>query len=101
VIPEFGSVSERDADIFTLPLGKAAAPVSLSGKTLVFAVKSRDEIKADEMAKALAALREEMLPMKRGRYFEAYIQEQQKKMKASGAISVNENMLTQLSAQIQ
>jgi peptidyl-prolyl cis-trans isomerase D len=101
VIPEFGSIAERDAEMFSLPPGKAALPVTLSGKTLVFAVKSRDEIKADEMAKALPDLREEMLPTKRGRYFEAYIQEQQKKMRASGAISVNDAMLAQLSAQIQ
>ena len=101
VIPEFGSIAERDAELFSLPVGKAALPVSLSGKTLVFAVKSRDEVKTDEMAKALPTLREEMLPSKRARYFEAYIQEQQKKMRASGAISVNESMLAQLSAQVQ
>jgi peptidyl-prolyl cis-trans isomerase D len=100
-IPEFGSVAERDAEMFSLPLGKTALPVSLSGKTLVFAVKSREEVKADEMTKALPTLREEMLPNKRSRYFEAYIQEQQKKMRASGSISVNESMLAQLSSQIQ
>jgi hypothetical protein len=100
-IPEFGSVAERDAEMFSLPLGKVAPPTTLSGKTLVFAVKSRDEIKSDDMAKALPDLRQEMLPTKRQRYFDAYIQEQEKKMKASGAISINERMLAQISSTLQ
>jgi peptidyl-prolyl cis-trans isomerase D len=99
-IPEFGAISERDQEIFSQPLGKASPPVTLGAKSLVFAVKSRDEIKTDEMAKALPGIREEMLPSKRARYFEAYIQEIQKKMQAEGDISVNQNLLAQLTSQM-
>ena len=100
-IPDFGSISERDSEIFTLPLGKPAPPTSLSGKTLVFAVKSRDDVKTDEMTKALPSLRDEMLPSKRDRYFSAYIQEQQKKMQTSGAISINESVMQQIASRVQ
>jgi peptidyl-prolyl cis-trans isomerase D len=100
-IPDFGSLAERDTEMFSLPLGKAAPPTTLSGKTLVFAVKSRDEVKTDEMTKALPDLRGEMLPAKRDRYFAAYIQEQQKKMQESGAISINESVMQQISSRIQ
>lgn len=100
-IPDFGSVAERDSEMFSLPLGKPAPPTTLSGKTLVFAVKSREEINPAEMAKTMPDLRGTMLPVKRDRYFSAYIQEQQKKMQESGAISVNESVLQQISSRLQ
>jgi hypothetical protein len=99
-IPDFGSISERDQEIFTMPLGKASSPVTLSAKSLVFAVKSRDEIKPEEMSKALPDLLKEMLPAKRDRYFSAYIEELQKKMETSGAISINQTAMERVSASV-
>jgi peptidyl-prolyl cis-trans isomerase D len=97
-LPEYGSIAERDQEIFTMPLGKAALPATFSGKTLVYAVKSRDEINPDEMKKALPTLREELLPAKKERYFSAYIDELQKKMLADGSIKIYESALAQVSS---
>ena len=100
-LPEYGSLAERDQEIFTLPFGKAAPPSTFSGKTLVFAVKGRDDINPEEMKKALPDLRQDMLPAKKERYFTAYIDELQKKMQADGLISINETAMTQISSRIQ
>ena len=100
-LPDYGSLSERDQEIFSLPLGKVAPPSTFSGKTLVFAVKSRDAVNPDEMKKALPMLREAMLPGKKEKYFAAYIQELQKKMQAAGSISVNDSTMSQISSQLQ
>lgn len=100
-LPEYGSLIERDQEIFSLPIGKAAPPSTFSGKTLVFAVKSRDAVSPDAMKKALPDLREDMLPAKRERYFTAYIQELQKKMQTAGSISINANAMAQISSRVQ
>jgi peptidyl-prolyl cis-trans isomerase D len=100
-LPEYGPLAERDQEIFSLPLGKVAPPSTFSGKTLVFAVKSRDAVNPDEMKKALPELREDMLPAKRERYFTVYIQELQKKMQSAGSISINENAMAQISSRVQ
>jgi peptidyl-prolyl cis-trans isomerase D len=100
-IPEFGSISERDQEIFSLPIGKVGPPATLGGKTLVFSVKERDQINAEEMKKALPALRAEMLGGKRERYFTAYVKDVQKKMEEAKSISVNETALAQIAETVQ
>ncbi|HZI50748.1 MAG TPA: SurA N-terminal domain-containing protein [Terriglobia bacterium] len=100
-LPEYGSLAERDQEIFTMPLGKAALPATFSGKTLVFAVKSRDSINPEEMKKALPELRVDMLPAKKERYFSAYIDELQKKMETDGLISRDLNLMGQISSRVQ
>ena len=100
-LPEYGSLAEHDQDIFSMPLGKAALPATFSGKTLVYAVKSREEINPEEMKKGLPDLRQTILPEKKQRYFTAYIDELQKKMIADGSIKVNESMMSQISSQLQ
>ena len=100
-LPEFGSLAERDQEIFSLPLGKAAPPSTFSGKTLAFAVKSRDDINPEEMKKELPTLRESMLPAKKEQYFSAYMQELQKKMQDAGSIAINESALSQISSRVQ
>lgn len=97
-LPEYGSIAERDQEIFSMPFGKAALPATFSGKTLVYAVKSRDEVNPEEMKKALPDLRQAILPEKKQRYFSAYIDELQKKMIMDGAIKVNEAMMSQISS---
>jgi peptidyl-prolyl cis-trans isomerase D len=97
-LPEYGSIGERDQEIFSMPFGKAALPATFSGKTLVYAVKSRDEVNPEEMKKALPDLRQAILPGKKQRYFTAYIDELQKKMIADGSIKVNEGLMSQISS---
>ena len=100
-IPEYGPLSERDQEIFSLPVGKVAPPSTFNGRTLVFSVKGREEINPDEMKKALPTLREDLLPEKREKYFSAYVQELQKKMQDAGSISINNSALKQLSGNVQ
>jgi len=100
-IPEYGSLAERDQEIFSMSLGKAALPATFSGKTLVYAVKSRDEINPEDMKKALPELRETILPSKKERYFSAYIDELQKKMIADGSIKINDSVMSQISNVLQ
>lgn len=100
-LPEYGSLIERDQEIFSLPLGKVAPPSTFSDKTLVFSVKSRDETNPEEMKKTLPTLREEMLPEKKEKYFTAYIQEIQKKMQEAGSISINKNAMAQVASRVQ
>jgi peptidyl-prolyl cis-trans isomerase D len=100
-IPEFGSISERDQEIFSLPIGQVGPPATLGGKTLVFSVKERDPINPEEMKKALPTLRTELLGGKRERYFSAYIKDVQKKMEEAKTISVNETALAQIAETVQ
>jgi hypothetical protein len=100
-LPDYGSIAERDEDIFSMPLGKAGVPSTFSGKTLVFAVKSREDVNPEEMKKALPELREEILPQKKQRYFAAYIDELQKKMQAEGAIAINESTMASVASSVQ
>ena len=101
-IPDFGSIADREDEIFTLPIGKVGTPstTTLSGKSLVFAVKERQDIKPEEMKKSLDSLRTEMLPAKREQYFQSYIGEVQKKMQGNGEIKINETVLTKLAQQV-
>jgi peptidyl-prolyl cis-trans isomerase D len=96
----FGSISDRDDEIFGLPAGKVGTPATLSGKTLVFAVKSRQDINQDEFAKTRPALHTEVLMAKRDRYFSEYIREAQRRMEANNEISVNQSAVTQIADSI-
>ena len=95
-IPEFGSIGELDKELFTLPLGKPGTPSTVSGKTLAFAVKERQDINPEEMKKSMDMVRGEILPQRRELYFNAYIQEVRKKMETNKQIKINETVLTQI-----
>ena len=98
-LPDYGPINDLENDMFSLPVGKAAAPVSVAGRTIAFAVKERQDVKPEEMKTASTALRTELLPSKREMYFGAYIQEVKKKMEANGDIKVNDAVVTQLAQQ--
>jgi parvulin-like peptidyl-prolyl isomerase len=100
-IPEFGSISERDQEIFSLEPGKVGTPATLGFKTLVFAVKERDAVKPEDVKAALADLRKDILPSKRERYFMAYIKEIEQKMRDSRQILVNETAMNQIADRVQ
>jgi peptidyl-prolyl cis-trans isomerase D len=95
-LPEFGSISELDKEMFTLPLGKSGTPVTVAGKTLAFSVKDRQQINPDEMKKSMDTVRSEILPERREQYFNAYIQEVRKKMETQKQIKINESVLSQI-----
>jgi peptidyl-prolyl cis-trans isomerase D len=99
-LPEFGSIAELDKEMFSLPIGKPGSPVTVAGKTLAFDVKERQEIKPDEMKKAMDMVRNELVPQRREEYFNAYIQEVKKKMEASKQIKVNDSIVSQITQQV-
>jgi peptidyl-prolyl cis-trans isomerase D len=99
-IPEFGSIGELDKEVFSLPIGKPGTPLSVSGKTIAFAVKERQAINPDEMKKSIDTVRSEMLPQRRDLYFTAYIQDVRKKMESNKKIKINDSVVTQIAQQI-
>ena len=99
-IQEFGSIAELDKEMFALPIGKPGTPITVAGKTLAFDVKERQEIKPDEMKKAMEMIRNEIVPQRREEYFNAYIQEVKKKMETSKQIKINESVVNQIAQQV-
>ena len=99
-LPEFGQIAEADKELFSLPLGKPGTPLTVAGKTLAFTVKERQEVKPDEMKKAMDTLRSELLPQRREQYFGAYIQEVRKRMESNRQIKINDAIVTQIASQI-
>ena len=100
MLPEFGSMAEADKEMFSLAVGKPGTPLTVSGKTVAFTVKERQEIKPDEMKKSFDTLRTEILPGRRDQYFQAYILEVRKKMEANNEIEINESVMTAIAQQI-
>jgi len=99
-VPDFGPIAEFDKEIFSLPIGKAGTPSTISGKTFAFSVKERQEINPEEMKKSMETVRTEVVPGKREQYFSAYMQEIRKKMETNKEIRINESILTQLAQTI-
>ena len=99
-VPDFGPIAEFDKEIFSLPIGKAGTPSTISGKTFAFSVKERQEINPEEMKKSMETVRTEVVPGKREQYFSAYIQEIRKKMETNKEIRINESILTQIAQTI-
>jgi len=97
---DFGSLTDANKEMFSLPLGKAGTPLTVAGKTLAFSVKERQEINPEEMKKGLDTLRAEMLPAKRDQYFQAYIQEIKKRMETAKQISIHESVLNEITQRI-
>jgi peptidyl-prolyl cis-trans isomerase D len=92
-LPEFGSLTDQDKELFSLPIGKIGTPITLGSRTLAFAVKERKDIDPAEMRKNLALVRSDLLTKKRGNYFEAYIVDARKRMEAANEITINETLL--------
>jgi len=97
---DFGSLTDADKEMFSLPLGKPGTPLTVAGKTLAFDIKERQEVNPDEMKKSLESFRTEMLPAKRDEYFQAYIQEVRKRMENAKQISIRESVLNELTQRI-
>src|SRR5262245_46336152 len=48
-LPDFGSLTDVDKEIFSLPFWQSGSPNTVGGKTLAFSVKERHEINTEEM----------------------------------------------------
>jgi len=99
-LPEFGPINELDKEVFSLALGKPGTPLTISGRTVAFAVKERQEIKPEEMKKSLDMVRNELIPQRREQYFRAYVQEVRKKMETGKKIKINEPAITQIAQSV-
>jgi peptidyl-prolyl cis-trans isomerase D len=99
-IPEFGAINELDKDLFSLPLGKPGTPLTISGKTLAYAVKERQDVNPEEMKKSLDTIRTELVLQRREQYFKAYIEDARKKMEASKKIKINEAAVAQIAQSV-
>jgi peptidyl-prolyl cis-trans isomerase D len=95
-LPDYGSIIDLENDMFSLPVGKTATPITVAGKTIAFAVKERQDVKPEDMKNSAGTLRSELAVGKRDQYFGAYILEVKKKMEANGDIQINEAVLTQI-----
>ena len=92
-IPEFGSTTELDSQIFSLEPGTTGTPVTVAGRTIAFAVAERAELDAVEMAVLLPTLRTELLNRKKAQLFAAYSADVKTRMEANGEISYDSNKL--------
>ena len=95
-LADYGPTADLEKDMFSLPVGKTATPISVAGRMIAFAVKERQEVKPEDVRTASGPLKNELLPSKREEYFGAYMMEVRKKMEANGDIKINEAVMTQL-----
>jgi len=97
-LPEFGAITDRDSEIFSLPVGKAGTPSTVGSKTLVFAVKERKSLDPEEIKKGLDPVRMSLQESKREMVFTNWIDEAMKKMENDRSIKINQTTLAQLTA---
>ena len=97
-LPEFGTITDRDSEIFSLPVGKAGTPSTVGSKTLVFAVKERKSLDPEEIKKGLDPVRMSLQESKREMVFTNWIDEAMKKMENDRSIQINQTTLAQLTA---
>jgi peptidyl-prolyl cis-trans isomerase D len=92
-IPEFGSTTELDNQIFSLEPGTPGTPVTVAGRTIAFAVAEREELDSLELQVLLPNLRTEMLDLRKAQMFSAYGEDVRTRMQVSGEISINESRM--------
>jgi parvulin-like peptidyl-prolyl isomerase len=68
-LPDFGAITDRDNEIFTLSVGKTGTPSTVGSKTLVFAVKERKDLDPEEIKKGLDPVRTSLQESKREEVF--------------------------------
>jgi peptidyl-prolyl cis-trans isomerase D len=95
-LPDFGAITDRDSEIFSLPVGKAGTPSTVGSKTLVFAVKERKSLDPEEIKKGLDPVRTQLQESKREIVFTNWIDEAMKKMEGDRSIKINQTILAQL-----
>jgi peptidyl-prolyl cis-trans isomerase D len=95
-LPDFGAITDRDSEIFSLPVGKTGTPSTVGSKTLVFAVKERKSLDPEEIKKGLDPVRTSLQESKRETIFSNWIDEAMKKMEKDRSIKINQTVLAQI-----
>lgn len=99
-IPNFGSTTQLDRQLFNLDLETPGKPVTIAGKTIVFAVTDKLEINLGELEEGFKELHSELLLQKRNQLYDAYNQEARKRLEEDGEIVINDQVVQQLAQTI-
>jgi len=95
-IPDFGSTTELDDQLFSLELNTPGAPVTIAGKTIAFIVTDTEGVDPETMQDAFDDLRSQLLDQKRGRLFDSYNKDVRERMERDGEIQINEQIVQQI-----
>ena len=85
-LPEFGSTAELDNTLFSTDLGTTAAPVTVAGRTIVFAVRERPALDEVAMGETLPDLQAQLLGDKKLGFVAAYALDVKARMERDGDI---------------
>ena len=99
-IPDFGSTTELDDQLFSLELNTPGAPVTIAGKTIAFIVTDTEDVDPATMQDAFDDLRSQLLDQKRGRLFDSYNKDVRERMERDGEIQINEQIVQQIAQSV-
>ncbi len=85
-LPEFGSTAELDNTLFSIAAGTTAAPVTVAGRTIVFAVRERPPLDEEAMRQSLPDLQTQLLADKKLGFVAAYAIDVKARMERDGDI---------------
>jgi peptidyl-prolyl cis-trans isomerase D len=93
-LPDVGTSATVDDAVFALPAGAVSDPITGPSAVAVVHVVERKDVTPQEIAAGKAALRDEMVQERRGRFFSAYMTKAKQRMK----ITIDRERLAQLMA---
>jgi peptidyl-prolyl cis-trans isomerase D len=93
-LPDVGASPAVENLAFSLPAGAVSDPIVATNAAVIVKVLERKDVTAEELAAGKAALRDEMLQERRGRFFSAYMVKAKQRMK----IDINREVLAKLMA---
>jgi peptidyl-prolyl cis-trans isomerase D len=79
-LPEVGTSAAIDNAVFALPAGAVSDPIAGPTAVAIVHVVERKDVTPQEVASGRAALRDEMLQDRRGRFFSAYMAKAKQRM---------------------
>jgi len=93
-LPDVGTSAALDTAVFALPAGAVSDPLAGPSAVAIVHVVEKKDVSPQEIAAGQAALRDEMLQERRGRFFSAYMAKAKQRMK----ITIDRERLAQLLA---
>jgi peptidyl-prolyl cis-trans isomerase D len=93
-LPDAGQSDAVDAAVFKLPAGAVSEPIEAEGAVVIARVVERKDVTPSEVEAGRAALRQEVLDERRGRFFAAYMTKAKQRMN----IRVNQDTLRRVIA---
>ena len=93
-LPDVGQSDAVDTAVFTLPAGAVSDPIEAEGAVVIARVAERKDVTPTEIEAGRAALRQEVLDERRGRFFAAYMTKAKQRMN----IRVNQDTLRRVVA---